>query len=325
MKNFLSVIIACSLSLSVFSQSDVYLKINHLLDSSPFTFNTNSSNNINNTFNIDRLEYYISSIAITHDGGTITNITNTWILANASTQVYELLGNYSITTIEKVTFSIGVETPINHDDPSLLPMLHPLAPKSPSMHWGWNAGYRFIAMEGMAGTTTPNQNFELHGLGDVNYFSQTIITAGTTDANGLVIELNADYKKALEDVNVASGVISHGEINEAKKVIKNFKNHVFTSIEGNSPVSIKEVVNEGNFKLYPNPASSDNKISYEYSGELKNVILEITDLSGRLIQKQQMENSNKVIFNKLDQGLYLVNLKSVSGEIVKTNKLIVNK
>jgi hypothetical protein len=322
MKTTLLFIIGITLSISSFSQSNVYLKINHLLGASPFAFNTTTTNNLGNTFDVSRMEFYISSLSITHDGGMVTTISNTWILANASTQVYEVLGNYNITAIEKVTFSIGVETPTNHNDPSLFTDSHPLAPKSPSMHWGWSAGYRFIAMEGMAGTSSANQMYQLHGLGDVNYFSQTILTAGTTDANGLVIELNADYEQALKDINVASGVISHGEANEAKKMMENFRDYVFTSIEGNSPVGVAEIGKKSQFSIYPNPSKYGNRIVLNYNGDVIGLSVEILDLSGRLIKNVALEN-NSLTLNNLEKGIYLLNIKSEAGNVIETQKLIV--
>ncbi len=323
MKKILSFAIVTTLSISAFCQSNVYLKINHLLGVSPFAFNTTTTNNLGNNFDVNRLEYYISSISITHDGGSITNIPNTWILANASTQVYELLGNFNITTIEKVTFSIGVETPTNHNDPSLLAPSHPLAPKSPSMHWGWSSGYRFIAMEGLAGTSTPNQVYQLHGLGDINYFSQTIPTAGTTDVNGLVIELNADYEQGLKDINVAPGVISHGEINEAKKIVENFRDYVFTSWEGNSPVSIIEIADEDKFEIYPNPASYGAGVTLFYNSNLTNLSAQVVDLSGRVLRSEKLDDNNTLNVTGLNQGIYLVSLKSDNGKTIRTEKLII--
>jgi hypothetical protein len=179
-------------------------------------------------------------------------------------------------------------------------------------------------MEGMAGVTTPNQVYELHGLGDVNYFSQTILTAGTTDANGLVIELNADYKQALKDINVASGVISHGEVNEATKIAENFRDNVFTSIEGNSPVpvTVDEIVKKSKFNIFPNPSKYGNEIVLNYNGDVNGLSVEILDLSGRLIENLALEN-NSLTFNNLQQGIYLLTIKSESGNVIKTEKLIV--
>ena len=322
MKNILSVAFALIFSLSAYSQSDVYLKINHLLGASPFAFNTTVSNNLFHNFEINRMEYYISSISISHDGGTVTNISNTWILANASTPIYQLLGNYNITSIESVSFSIGVETPTNHNDPSLLAASSPLSPKSPSMHWGWSPGYRFVAMEGMAGFTTPNQLFELHGLGDVNYYNQTIITTGTSDANGLVVELNADYEQAIKSINVAPGIISHGEINEAKNMLKNFRDNVFTATE--ATVTVDEIAKGDNhFSMYPNPMRKGESLTVKYDGNLTDPTIEVMDLSGRVIAIQKLDNSNQFVFNGLDKGVYFANLKSFNSQVTNTEKLIV--
>jgi hypothetical protein len=322
MKNILSVVFALTFSFSAYSQSDVYLKINHLLGTSPFAFNTTVSNNLGHNFDVNRMEYYISSISITHDGGVITNISDTWILANASTSVYELLGNYNITTIESISFSIGVETPENHNDPSLLAASNPLAPKSPSMHWGWTAGYRFVAMQGMAGTTTPNQVFELHGLGDVNYYNQTITTSGTSDANGLVVELDADYEQAIKNISIASGVVSHGEVNEAADMLKNFRDNVFTATEAIA-AGVEISKGDNHFKIYPNPKRNGEVLTFQYGGNLINPNIEIVDLSGRVIAIQQLDNSNQFIFKGLEKGVYFVNLKSINGEVINTEKLIV--
>ena len=322
MKNILSVVFALMFSFSAYSQSDVYLKINHLLGTSPFAFNTTVSNNLFHNFDVNRLEYYISSISITHDGGAVTNISDTWILANASTPVNELLGNYNITAIESISFSIGVETPENHNDPSLLAASNPLAPKSPSMHWGWAAGYRFVAMEGMAGFNTPDQIYQLHGLGDVNYFSQTILTEGTSDANGLVVELNADYEQAIKSINVASGIISHGEINQAKDMLENFRDNVFTATEA-IVAGVEIAKGDNHFKMYPNPKRNGEALTFQYDGDLINPTIEIVDLSGRVIAIQQLDDSNQFIFKGLDKGVYFVNLKSINGEVTNTEKLIV--
>ena len=190
------------------------------------------------------------------------------------------------------------------------------------MHWGWAAGYRFVAMQGMAGTTTPNQVFELHGLGDVNYFSQTILTAGTSDANGLVVELNADYEQAIKSISVASGVVSHGEINEAKDMLENFRDNVFTATE--AIVAGVEIAKDDNhFKMYPNPMQNGEGLTFQYDGDLINPTIEIVDLSGRVIAIQHLDNSNQYIFKGLNKGVYFVNLKSVNGEVTNTEKLIV--
>jgi len=64
-------------------------------------------------FKLTRLEYYISGISITHDGGMETKVSDTYILAKANQTNSVLLGNLDVTNIESINFSIGVDQPPN--------------------------------------------------------------------------------------------------------------------------------------------------------------------------------------------------------------------
>jgi hypothetical protein len=201
-------------ALFALGQSDVYLKINHQLGSGDFSYNVPGSNDLGNGFKTTRLEYYIAEIAIIHDGGTVTEVDSTWILVDAGSYTNVLLGDYNISTLEGVRMSVGVEAAVNHNDPTLWPSNHPLAPQWPSMHWGWAAGYRFVCMEGKSGAGFA-QDFQIHALEDKNYQTFTINTAGVTSGSDITIELDADYEEALSGIDVSSGLIEHSGNNEA--------------------------------------------------------------------------------------------------------------
>ena len=216
-KFVLSIATLLLMSFSIMAQNTVQLNINHKLGTDDFAMNTAAQNNMANDFNISRLQYYIAEISIVHDGGTETAITDLYALVDANNATQLDLGSHSITSIEGVNFHIGVDAGKNHADPASYSMSHPLAPKNPSMHWGWTSGYRFIAMEGNGGANL-NQTFELHGLGDANYFKVTVpfATAMTATNNEFVLNVDADYTRILENVNVSSGLIVHGETGAAK-------------------------------------------------------------------------------------------------------------
>lgn len=307
-------------SVMAISQSNVYLKINHKLGTSAFVFNSNQVNDLGDKLNVTRLEYYLTPYSITHDGGTVTLLNKT-ILVDAGVATYDSLGNYGITTIEKVTFAIGVDSSLNHLDPSMA--LGDLAPKSPSMHWGWAPGYRFIAYEGKAGTTNPpTQVYELHGLGDHNYHYITITTAGTTDANGKVIELNADYLKGLNGINVASGLLEHGETVNTSRMIDNFKNRVFTSREGNPSVGLN-LKEKSTFSLsiFPNPLMEGNSVTFTTSELLENSQLTVTDIQGKNSIKRLLTDE-KTVINNISAGTYVVSIFQ-GGKYVTSRKMIV--
>ncbi len=321
MKNFLLSLVALSLYATMgFAQTSVQLNIHHKLGESDFAIATPTTNNLNNDFNVSRLEYYISEISITHDGGTRTNITDLWILVDASEATEIDLGSHDITSVEMITFHIGVDEAHNHLDPASYASDHPLAPQLPSMHWGWSSGYRFVAYEGMAGNSL-NQLFELHGLGDNNYFRTDVQIAATAEDGQMVLELNADYARALEDINLNGGLIIHGEFAEAKQVLENFRDYVFTPT--NSTTSTVDFSEINRFDVFPNPAKAGEATIRVSSTDNQNYQVEISNLLGQRIRRFNAVAANTDLPIHLeDPGLYLVSLVK-EGQTVLTQKLMV--
>jgi hypothetical protein len=307
------------LSLGVFfsqAQVDVYLNINHQLGQNSFAFNTGTANNLGNSFNVKRLQYYIAEVNLIHDGGQITTVSNLWILADAGSALSESLGNYNITNLEGIQLGIGVESSYNHLDPSAYNMSHPLSPKSPSMHWGWAAGYRFIAFEGKTGSSL-TQTFEFHGLGDGNYRKITIPTLGTLSGTDLNIDLNADYERAFENIDLSRGSnIVHGETGKAAVVLSNFATYVFTSSEGNSSIGLNENKSV-NIDLYPNPS----KGTVSLNGDLSGKSLVVIDSHGKTIATKDLSSSLETIRIKT-AGFYLIQLFE-DNKLLQSEKVLI--
>jgi len=320
MKRFLLMALLAIATITMQAQSDVYLKIDHFLGASSFALNTTATNNIGNEFKVTRLEYYIAEIKIVHDGGQVTAVPNKWILVNATSGVNELLGSFNITNLEGVKFSIGVESPTNHSDPAGYATGHPLAPKMPSMHWGWAAGYRFVAMEGKSGNGFA-QTFQFHSLEDKNYHTFTIMTAGMVVGSDISIGLNADYIKALNNIDVSTGPIIHGGNGDAAVLLVNFNRDVFTSkAEGNASVGIAEDKIETGFALYPNPSNGSVNIEVENNNETLEIV--VTDLVGNTIKKITSEGNEKFELSISESGIYFISVVT-DGEYISTQKLVI--
>jgi hypothetical protein len=298
------------------AQTNVYLKINHLLNGQALAFNTTATNNLNNEFKVTRLEYYISQVNIIHDGGQVTPATTQYLLVDASNPINEMLGNLNITSIEGIQLSIGVESPTNNADPSVHPAGHPLAPKMPSMHWGWAGGYRFVAMEGTSGNGF-SQIFEFHALGNGNYHTFTVNTAGSSIGNDLIIELDANMDMALKNIDVSSGSIIHGEVGNAATLLVNFNRDVFVSSEGNTSISITENIDVNEVVFYPNPSNGhvELKLNSQQEGALT---FEVKDITGKSIDAQ----SAKGAFDFETNGIYFISIYS-DRNYVGTKKVVI--
>ena len=318
--NFTLLLLLCSL-IAVNAQQTVQLNIHHKLGEADFAFNTEAQNNLGNSFILDRLEYYISEITLVYDGGQEIEVEDFWILVDASEETSIELGMFALENLEGIRFHIGVDPDHNHLDPASFPMGHPLAPQAPSMHWGWAAGYRFLAMEGESGSLL-NQVFEIHGLGDANYYETSIEINPAAGNNVLAVNLDADYTKILTNINIGSGLIEHGETGEAANAVKNLANVVFspttTSVGTNSRITPSQL------RLYPNPAVN-GRVLIEIPSSLASANLEIV-LTNALGQHQNSFSWTKggaqMELENLPSGLYWINLME-AGEVLVSKQLLV--
>jgi hypothetical protein len=302
------------------AQESISLKINHLLGTSPFAMKMTSTNDQQQEFDFTRCEYYLSGIEIVHDSGKVSKASNVYALvrANGGSSIFNLGQFTGINTVESISFSVGVDPGVNNGDPTAWPSNHPLSPKSPSMHWGWSAGYRFAAIEGRSGSNM-STIWEIHALGNKNYFRTNIPTGSEVISGGKMITLNADYVEALSSLKPNSGFVSHGEDDEAYLALRNFQNKVFSSTTGamntlNSPTIEPKV----EINVYPNPSFGNIKI--ELSEKANRTIL-VRDLSGRLIREEAMTETSHNISN-LSTGIYILSLVE-NNNIVHSEKLVV--
>lgn len=311
--NIFSAVLLASFSFissSLNAQTPVELHITNKLNGGNFAFNTAAKNNLGHDFSVSRLEYYISKISIKHDGGTVTDVTNHYILANASQNIIEPLGSFNITNVEGIILHVGVDTPANHEDPSLKPTSHPLAHKIPTMHWGWTSGYRFVAMEGNAGTGL-SQIFEVHALGDQHYLKTELSVQAVMKSGKLIIPLNADYANALRDINISTPIVAHGDGVQEAKLLANFRDHVFSQ---GFPVSVKAVNNENSVAAYPNP-SYDGNVTLRFGGTEGKTVIRVYDVIGRLVTEvTKPSDKNSIDLYLVEKGIFIVKVQTANGE-----------
>ncbi len=293
------------LSGSLSAQTNVYLKINHKMGDSTFALNKNTETPEGDPFKFSRLDYYLSGIVLIHDGGQKTEIADTWLLVKGTIPINTLLGTHAIINLEEIRFAIGVEQEFNHLDPSIYSPSHPLAPKSPSMHWGWEAGYRFIALEGSGGAAR-DKDVQIHSLGDFNYMQIKINTAGIKTGNDLTIELNADYAQALNGIETLSGVLIHSDDLEARDMSLNFVTHVFTSSEGNNSALSASKITPSQAVLFPNPTRGCSTLSFKEGMTPSSI--RVYDQQGKCVDRYE-QITEVLVLKPQSAGFYMIALE----------------
>lgn len=315
MKKIFSTSLLLSLLVSGFAQTPVSLRLNHKLGTEDFELDKVGKNNLGHEFKATRLEYYVAEITIVHDGTETAVPLDVVALVRPEDEVSTLipLGDYDVDAIEGVKFHIGVYEPVNHGDPALWPEEHPLAPKSPSMHWGWTAGYRFVAFEGVGGVDF-SQGFQMHGLGEANYF-QVIEDVDVVEVDG-VLEMNliGNYEEGLNDIDLTAGIISHGETGAALTVLKNWRDDVF----GNYYLSTEEEQSL-TFGVYPNPSSGQVTIDCNHKNVQR---VGICNLLGEEVVNSVV-NGPTVALNLTVAGVYMVILYDQDGTALGSQRLVI--
>ena len=308
------------LSSAAHAQVPVELHINHKLGpTSDFAFNEVANNNLGQSFKVTRLQYYISGISITHSGGAIKTVPGHYILANGSTPLVDALGTLNVTDVTAVSFYIGVDEANNHLDPSTRPAGHPLELQTPNMHWGWASGYRFAAIEGKSGSGL-DQTFEVHSLGDQHYYKTTVPVTGVTVDGKLIIALNADYVNALKSIDISAGVVAHGSGTVEGRMLRNFRDFVFSAGSPITSVNVKELEGSNRWvKVYPNPAQGG--VVY-LSTDKKEATIYITDVQGKNVSTEHTNSDGKATLKLVVKGLYMIKVVEADG-VTTMHKLIV--
>jgi hypothetical protein len=286
-----------------------------MLDGVQFENDIASSNDLDHNFKINRLEYYISGFAITHDGGNVTEIEDLYVLVsliNKTDATIIDLGEHDIESLESIHFYFGIDEETNHADPSLWPDDHPLALKFPSMHWGWNSGYRFIALEGFSG---PNMDLGLqfHGVGD-EYYGKMEFPVSMNGEESYTVTLDAEYSLLLQSLDINEGIIKHGAFEEIDILSDNFKQDVFTL---SAPLSVDhETIRR--FDVYPNP-SVDGLLNISLELDDEDYTINVFDVHGKLITQQ----SNVSTLRIENKGMYFVAIQGLDGTKLAVRKVII--
>jgi len=251
-----------------FAQNNqVVLSFDHKAGADPLVLNQTVFSIWNNKkVKISRAEFYISEVEINQSDNTKTPLTNRYLLVNANAPAAEFdLGAWAVQAANGVTLHLGVPEAVNHLDPTFYPSSHPLAPKNPSMHWGWTPGYRFMAIEGKVDNNNdgvPETTFEFHNLGDALY--KTLELTGTTQAaNGeLHLHFVLDYAQLFKNMAMTGNLIQHGSVAPNIAMMNNAASQNFLSMLTTS-ASNDVLTNSLNVKASPNPANGETLIQYE--------------------------------------------------------------
>ena len=88
---------------------------------------------------------------------------------------------------------------------------------------------------------------------------------------------------------------------------------------------IEQAVNQEVFELYPNPSSGAFTLNFqsEFNKNTKGMRVNITDLAGKSVYQGDVKTGLNTLNSALSDGVYMVQVATAEGEILKTEKLVI--
>ncbi len=149
-------------------------------------------------FSITRVSYLVSEFALQRNDGSWLDISNSvaWLDYEQNRDAIRL-EKIPPGEFRAVRFLVGLNTNLNHADIAQFPAAHPLNPNVNGLHWSWQGGFIFLALEGL----WRNANGELDGLAyhlarDTNAIRITL-AAPLVVTNETKVELDLDLATLL--------------------------------------------------------------------------------------------------------------------------------
>ncbi len=135
----------------------VRVQVEHLWGNEALRFQDVSlRNGAGNTLSVTRLAYLVSGFALIRTDGTLCQLDTTPAYLNPgppATKMERSRTSFDLNAVPAghycgLIFQIGLPEDINHSNPAQYAAGHPLNPLVNQLHWSWQGGYVFLALEG---------------------------------------------------------------------------------------------------------------------------------------------------------------------------------
>jgi cytochrome c peroxidase len=219
-------------------------------DRTPLVFQQLGVTNVaGETLSFARVDFLLSGLALRRADGT-------WF-QHPDWQVFLSLGEDRVRArvdgipagrFEALRFNVGVPANLNHSDAAKYPAEHPLNPNLNGLHWSWQGGYIFLALEGRwragSGDAVPG-GFSLHFANDWNLTPVTV-NVPLDLSRDAAVKLDFDLGMLLREISFAKdGTSTHSREDDplvmklARALPESFRAH---SSRAGRPIAAKPSV-----------------------------------------------------------------------------------
>lgn len=240
----LLVLLACALESATAALKDMGLEVRVVDGKAPLQLGaTNYADAADKPISITRADFLMSAFALKRMDGTWLE-TGNWFACfkPGENRIRTRVDGVPMEKFTAIRFNIGVDAVTDKSDPNLRPADHPLHPLVNGMHWGWQSGYIFMALEGhwKKSDGTPG-GFSYHLAGEPNLMQIELpVSIDMATCGTLLVHFDlAGVMRKIDIEKVGDSTHSREKDNRAETV-RNFVKQAF-SIAGQSPELFQSV------------------------------------------------------------------------------------
>ena len=150
-------------------------------------------NSAGESFSITRLSFLLADFALQRVDGSWLELTNevAWFDFERN-RLSHRIGGIPNGQYRNIRFFVGPDKNLNHINPARFSADHPLNPNLNGLHWSWQGGYNFLALEGMwRNAAGALDGWSYHLARDANRVCVTIpVALSLTDDTTLALDLD---------------------------------------------------------------------------------------------------------------------------------------
>lgn len=115
------------------------------------------------TLRFERIKFLLSNFTLEKENGDLITIPDAFAyLSLKEGRDSVVLTNIPAGAYKSLSCQVGLDSAVNHSDPSQYALDHPLSPALNEMHWGWAGGYIFNIIEGYFQNKGNTAGFTFH-------------------------------------------------------------------------------------------------------------------------------------------------------------------
>lgn len=171
----------------------------------------------NETWSVTRLSYLVSGVALKQKDGTWVEVPESVAWMNVATKrEAAVFSNVPEGEYAALRFFVGLDEVENGRDPAIRGPEHPLNPRLNGLHWSWQGGYIFLALEGMWSDAAGKMSGYAYHLGRVPFRTEIVLEGAVKVAKATEVRVAMDMASILKGVSFAKdGTATHAREGDA--------------------------------------------------------------------------------------------------------------